>query len=106
MTNKPLLGPRKTKDDKKLHWEGSSEHLRKALDLSKIVTRRFQLVALAVCVGMAAIVVRLYTIQMLKTEDYAQKLATYTRRYQTVTTPRGEMLDRNGHCLLYTSRCV
>ena len=43
MTNKPLLGPRKTKDDKKLHWEGSSEHLRKALDLSKIVTRRFQL---------------------------------------------------------------
>ena len=47
MTNKPLLGPRKTKDDKKLHWEGSSEHLRKALDLSKIVTRRFQLVALA-----------------------------------------------------------
>ena len=41
MTNKPLLGPRKTKDDKKLHWEGSSEHLRKALDLSKIVTRRF-----------------------------------------------------------------
>ena len=48
MTNKPLLGPRKTKDDKKLHWEGSSEHLRKALDLSKIVTRRFQLVALAV----------------------------------------------------------
>ena len=100
MTNKPLLGPRKTKDDKKLHWEGSSEHLRKALDLSKIVTRRFQLVALAVCVGMAAIVVRLYSIQMLKTEDYAQKLATYTRRYQTVTTPRGEMLDRNGQVLV------
>lgn len=41
MTNKPLLGPRKTKDDKKLHWEGSSEHLRKALDLSKIVTGVF-----------------------------------------------------------------
>ena len=100
MTNKPLLGPRKTKDDKKLHWEGSSEHLRKALDLSKIVTRRFQLVALAVCVGMAAIVVRLYSIQMLKTDDYAQKLATYTRRYQTVTTPRGEMLDRNGQVLV------
>lgn len=100
MANKPLLGPRKTRDDKKLHWEGSSEHLRKALDLSKLVTRRLQVMAVAICVAMALIVVRLYSIQMLNTEAYEQKLATYTRRYQTVTTPRGEMLDRNGQVLV------
>lgn len=100
MANKPLLGPRKTKDEKKLHWEGSSEHLKKALDLTKIVGFRLQMIALAVCVAMVLIVFRLYSIQMLNTESYANKLESYTRRYQTVTTPRGEMLDRNGQVLV------
>ena len=100
MIKKPLLGPKRAKENRKMHWEGSSEHLRKALDLSKVVTRRFQIVAVAVCVAMSVIVARLFTIQMLQTEEYTQKLETYTRRYQTVTTPRGEMLDRNGQVLV------
>ena len=69
MIKKPLLGPKRAKENRKMHWEGSSEHLRKALDLSKVVTRRFQIVAVAVCVAMSVIVARLFTIQMLQTED-------------------------------------
>ena len=53
MIKKPLLGPKRAKENRKMHWEGSSEHLRKALDLSKVVTRRFQIVAVAVCVAMS-----------------------------------------------------
>ena len=100
MNSKFYLGPKKAKEDKRLRWQGSSETLRKALNLSKIVTQRFQIVAIAICVGMSAILFRLYTIQMVNTEDYARKLDAYTRRYQTVTTPRGEILDRNGQVLV------
>ena len=100
MNSKFYLGLKKAKEDKRLRWQGSSETLRKALDLSKIVTQRLQIVAIAICVGMSAILFRLYTIQMVNTEDYERKLDAYTRRYQTVTTPRGEILDRNGQVLV------
>ena len=71
MTNKPLLGPRKTKMIRNCTGRAAANTCAKALDLSKIVTRRFS-AGRTGGLGMAAIVVRLYTIQMLKTEDYAR----------------------------------
>ncbi len=91
---------KKSKERHGINWTGSSEHLKKSLDLSKVIRRRMQVLSICLCLLMSLIFGRLYSIQVLHSEEYQLKLAAYTKSEQTVTTPRGEILDRNGQVLV------
>ncbi|TFG84106.1 MAG: penicillin-binding protein 2 [Erysipelotrichales bacterium] len=83
-----------------IKWAGSSDLLRQPLDLSRAVTRRLQIFMVVICLLFSVVWVRLYQIQVLSQKQYAEKLAQYIKKYQTFTTPRGEILDRNGNVLV------
>lgn len=100
MAEGPLLGPRRTKDEKKINWVGSSIHLKKNLDLIKVFNFRMQIIGLVLCLVMSVILLRLYSIQIVHNNAYQSKLDIYTSRSQTVTTPRGTMVDCNGQVLV------
>lgn len=54
---------------------------------------------------MIIIIARLFYLQIIENEAYIEKLDNYTRRYETITTPRGEIKDRNGE-LLVTNKII
>lgn len=98
MSRKPLWKNRKSKHG--INWDGSSEHLKKNLDLSKVIQKRLQLLLLCICLLMGVIFIQLYSLQIGRHDEYVLKLAAYSKSEQTVTTPRGEILDRNGQVLV------
>ncbi len=49
---------------------------------------------------MVILVARLFYIQIIENDAYIEKLDNYTRRYETITTPRGEVKDRNGNVIV------
>ena len=69
------------------------------------ISRRMKVIGVAIVALMSILLGRLYYIQILSQESYSLKLASYTSRYRSVTTPRGEILDRNNN-LLVTNRQV
>lgn len=77
-------------------YQGSSEYLKKALDLSKLINTRYYYLIVIILILMIVIIGRLYYVQIIKSKDYQSKLEAYASRYQTITTPRGEIIDRNG----------
>lgn len=103
MSQKPLLGPIKTKGKSSTQYTGSSDLMRKSLDIQKTVTVRLQIFALVIVVAFFAVLVRLYQVQILKNEYYSDRLEVFNRRYQYVTTPRGEIYDRHGQVLVSNS---
>lgn len=100
MSLKPKIKIGKSKDRHGINWTGSSEHLKKSLDFSKIISKRIQILAVCICLLMGLIFTRLYSVQILHNEEYQLKLIAYSKNVQTVTTPRGEILDRNGQVLV------
>ncbi len=88
------------KDKSKIRWTGSSEYLKQAFDLTKIVNTRFRIFMALICLCMTVILIRLYSIQIVHNAEYKVKLENYSKKNQTVTTPRGEILDRNGEVLV------
>lgn len=85
----------KKSDKPTINWAGSSDLMRQPLDLSRTVNRRLQVFMVIICLLFGTVWVRLYQVQILSQKQYAEKLAAYTKKYQTFTTPRGEILDRN-----------
>ncbi len=96
----------KNKRRGRINWEGSSEHLRKNLDLSKIIRTRLFIFATLCCLFIFALIGRLYYIQIISEELYEQKLLSYTTNYQTATTPRGELLDADGQVLVGSAQVL
>lgn len=90
----------KHKNKSSIDWTGSSEHLKKSLDLTKIIKNRILLLSGCLCLLMSVLFIRLYTIQVKNNESYIAKLEAYTKSEQTVITPRGEITDRNGQVLV------
>ena len=90
----------KKPDKPTINWSGSSDLMHQPLDLSRTVTRRIQVFIVVICLLFSSVLVRLYQVQILAQKQYAVKLADYTKKYQTFTTPRGEILDRNGNVLV------
>jgi penicillin-binding protein A len=62
-----------------------------------------QIFGVVIIVLMSTILVRLYQVQVIDQQYYQNRLEIYTRRYQTVTTPRGEIKDRYGEILVANS---
>jgi cell division protein FtsI/penicillin-binding protein 2 len=90
----------KKSDKPTINWAGSSDLMRQPLDLSRTVNRRLQIFMVVICLLFGTVWVRLYQVQILSQKQYAEKLAAYTKKYQTFTTPRGEILDRNGKVMV------
>lgn len=82
---------------------GEIDRLTRPSDIAKSVTFRLQVFGLVIVLLMAAILIRLYQVQVIDQQVYLRNLELYTRRYQTVTTPRGEIKDRYGEILVNNS---
>jgi cell division protein FtsI/penicillin-binding protein 2 len=90
---------RKT-DKPTIKWQGSSDIMRQSLDLSTVIKKRLRIFIIVICLLFSVVWVRLYQVQILSQKVYMEKLIEYTKKYQTFTTPRGEILDRNGNVLV------
>lgn len=64
------------------------------------VQRRIIVFGFLIVLSLSLVIIQLFRIQVLSNEAYIEKLANYTRRYETITTPRGEFLDRNGEVIV------
>lgn len=64
------------------------------------VQRRIIVFGFLIVLSLSLIIIQLFRIQVISNEAYTEKLANYTRRYETITTPRGEFLDRNGEVIV------
>lgn len=82
---------------------GEIDQLTKPADIQKSVTFRLQIFGVVIIVLMSAVLFRLYQVQVIDQQYYQNRLEIYTRRYQTVTTPRGEIKDRHGEILVANS---
>ena len=49
---------------------------------------------------MLIIIARLFYLQIIEEDNYKVKLANFTRKYEMITTPRGEILDRNDKMII------
>ncbi len=64
------------------------------------VQNRIIVLGFIIFLSLAVIVGKLFLVQVSSNEAYIEKLAAYTRRFETITTPRGEFLDRNGNLIV------
>lgn len=74
----------------------SSDLLKKQNDYQKIVNKRLNILTLVTILLFTGIAGRLIDIQIRQKDDYTTKLASYTSKKQTTSTPRGQFIDRNG----------
>ena len=95
-----LRNPFRDLDQKKL--SRSSDILKTQNDYFKIVNRRIFVFSIIICIIFSIISVRLIFLQIRDQEEYAVKLENYSSQTQTDSTPRGEMLDRNGEVIAKT----
>ena len=59
------------------------------------------LVLSVLLIGLFLIVwINLFLVQVVRNEEYAVKLANFTKTYQNMASPRGEIRDRNGEILV------
>ena len=59
------------------------------------------LILSALLIGLFLIVwINLFSIQILRNNEYTEKLYNFTRTYQNMASPRGEIRDRNGEILV------
>lgn len=98
---KELLKPRAVKFKKDmLKWSGSSEILRKATDFAKIANQRMRIMSVVILCFFIAIAFQLVNVQITRQEEFIYKLQNYTRSYQKISPPRGQMYDRNGELVV------
>lgn len=86
------------KEKTSLNYE--SEYLKQSIDTSGIINTRFVIFMVVIAVLMGLLLYRLFNVQVMNQGYYEQKLAIYTSRKQTVTTPRGEILASDGKVLV------
>ncbi len=84
------------------HMRHSSDLLKKQNDYQKIVNKRLTIVALVTVLLFVCIAGRLIDIQVRQKEEYATKLDIYSMKKQVISTPRGQMIDRNGKQVVKT----
>lgn len=89
-----LRNPFRDMDAKNLRR--SSDVLKKPNNYQKIVNKRLSITALIIVLIFVVIAGRLVDIQIRQKEEYATKLESYSLKKQEVSTPRGQIKDRNG----------
>lgn len=84
------------------HMRHSSDLLKKQNDYQKIVNKRLTIVAVITVLLFVGIAGRLIDIQVRQKDEYATKLDIYSLKKQVISTPRGQMIDRNGKQVVKT----
>ncbi len=95
---KKIIDFKKEKDSKK-NWANTSESLKKKLDIQKSIVFRLQIFGLVMVLGLAGVLTRFYYVQIVRQDYYQTRLENYTQRLYYVSSPRGEIVDRNGEVL-------
>lgn len=80
-------------------WDTRDAQYKEKLDAHKSIGFRLQIFGVIMAVGFSAILGRFYYVQIIQQEYYQARLDTYTQRLYTVSSPRGEIKDRNGEVL-------
>ncbi|AMC93359.1 hypothetical protein AOC36_05020 [Erysipelothrix larvae] len=82
------------------NYKGSSSHLKKRFDIRKIANVRL-IVLMGIIVSLAGILIaRLYDVQILNADYYAELVRRQETAPQTKETMRGEILDASGNILV------
>lgn len=62
----------------------------------KNINMRLFIFAIVMVLGMSGIFARFYYIQIVRNDEFIQRLEIFTRRLVRINAPRGEIVDRNG----------
>src|SRR5690554_782788 len=95
---KKIIDFSKEKNSKK-DWSNTSESLYKKLDVGKSIVFRLKIFGLVMVLAFVGLATRFYYVQIIQQDYYQDRLSSYTQRYYYVSSPRGEILDRNGQVL-------
>ncbi|WZU03025.1 hypothetical protein MGH68_09575 [Erysipelothrix sp. D19-032] len=87
---------RRRQKDKVKNYSGSSEHLKKDLNIKKVIDVRLQIFMILLAAIAGGLIYRLYTIQIVQADHYANLYEKYQTPPLYSQTMRGEMVDRNG----------
>lgn len=87
---------RRRQKDKVKNYSGSSEHLKKDLSIKKVIDVRLQIFMVLLAAIAGGLIYRLYTIQIVQADHYANLYEKYQTPPLYSQTMRGEMVDRNG----------
>lgn len=74
-------------------------------ELAELINRRLVFLLGVMLISFGLIAYQLFHITIINEAYYSQRLAIYTRTLQTITTPRGNMIDRN-NTVLVSNRLV
>ncbi len=96
---KKIIDFSKEKDSRK-DWSNTSESLVKKIDIRKSILFRLHIFGLIMVVAFVGLLSRFYYVQIIRQDYYESRLNIYTQRYYYVSSPRGEVLDRNGEVLI------
>ncbi len=92
--------------DKHSNIAEKKEKKKSASDLSATINNGMIITLVLIVIAMTLILIRLFDLQILRQEEYATKLANYTKRVRKITTPRGEIYDRNGNTLVTNNQVI
>ncbi|MEA5026393.1 MAG: penicillin-binding protein 2 [Erysipelotrichaceae bacterium] len=96
---------KKGKEKRSAFSSHAAENTNITFETALTISRRMKVLGVVIVLLMGVLLIRLYTVQIINQSTYEQKLASYTSRYRKITTPRGEIVDRNNN-LLVTNRQV
>lgn len=80
-------------------WTAHDDRYKEKLDTNKSIVFRLQIFGLVMIIGFLIILGRFYYVQIIQQDYYETRLQTYIQRLYTVSSPRGEIKDRNGEVL-------
>jgi cell division protein FtsI/penicillin-binding protein 2 len=95
---KKIIHFSKERTDKQA-WNTHDTQYSEKLDAHKSIGFRLKIFGLIMAIGFSGILMRFYYVQVVQQEYYQTRLDTYTQRLYTVSSPRGEIKDRNGEVL-------
>lgn len=81
-------------------YAGSSDHLRKKFDLDRMIAMRLRIFIFILIGLMGILIYRLYTVQIVQADHFADLLEKYQTPPVTMSTMRGEFMDRNSEVLV------
>lgn len=92
----------KSNKQKSIDYSGSSEALKKNVDILKVINNRFIIVFMVCVLLMSVLLGQLYNVQIINQNYYETLLSTYSTNYLSSDSQRGDIYDRN-NVLMATS---
>jgi len=98
--------PRKKAKVRKLNNKHNNDNKNIVFEIEDAITKRMKIFGGVIIVLMLVLLYRLYYVQIINQANYTAKLTSYTSRYRTITTPRGEIFDRDLNLLVSNRQVI